>query len=295
LALDAAPDAKAPADAPPPVAADAGLAAPTDAGAPDKPKAEPDKPKADPDEPKPGEWVIRAFPGNEAAKKLLEEFDPLRALREFDDLSPEEVKAMGLDAPKGRLIVESRQGAVTFLIGEDAHGTQNAYAKLEGKPQVYLLPSTLVGALRGAEFRLMERALWGAKPLDYVQARLEGPKGEPVELTHQGRHDPDAAFWGRKDATLRDSALDGVMDQLLELRANTYPTEKDRPREEKLARKLKATLTQEGGASETLELYQEVTDNPSKRWFARSDKTGALVPVSPAVAAELVEAPLWGP
>ena len=243
-----------------------------------------------------GEPKLRQFPGNATAKKLVESFSPLEALREFSGLDADALAQMGLDTPKGSLQVEASTGTVTFEIGEKAYGSSDTYVRLAGKDSVFLVASKDLSPLRGAENRLVERVLVDAEDADITAATLlvgDAPAG-PKRL-HQGRHDKANSFWAPEDAPEdKDSVFGGFVEKVLGLRASTYPPDDDLPDDGAISSVFAMRFEGESGAVGTVELgrmldEEKTTDDETVyAWYARSDRTrNRWASVSKANASDL--------
>ncbi|MCO4770412.1 MAG: DUF4340 domain-containing protein [Deltaproteobacteria bacterium] len=228
-----------------------------------------------------GDAKLRRFPGNATAKKLVESFSPLEALREFDGLDADSLAQMGLDEPKGSFTIESTSGSVTFQIGEKAYGSSDTYVKLAGKDSVFLVASKDLSPLRGAENRLVERVLLTAEAADVASATVlvGGAPAGPKRL-HQGRHDKANSFWAAEASPEdKDSVFGGFVDKVLGLRASSYPTDDEAPDEAALSPLFAVQFEGEAGSLGTVELGRMVDDAKSTEdevayaYFARSDRT----------------------
>lgn len=244
-----------------------------------------------------GEPVLRSFPGNKTATKLVESFSPLSALREFDSLDDEALEQMGLTEPKGSLVVEASSGTVTFDVGEKAYGSSDTYVRDTASKRVYLVSSKDLSPLRGAENRLVERKLFSFEEADLTEVQLS-VQGAPVgsKRTHQGRHDKNNSFWALPDSPEdQDTVFGGFLDKVLQLRASTYPTKDDAPDAAAIEEIFAVQFTGEAGPLDTLQLgrLQDETrtteDEIVWKYVARSDRTRQWVIVSKATASDLAD------
>lgn len=244
-----------------------------------------------------GEATLRSFPGNATAKKLIESFSPLTALREFDDLDAEALAQMGLDEPKGSLVVEASSGTVTFEVGEKAYGSSDTYVRDPASNRVYLVASKDLSPLRGAENRLVERKLHTFEVSDLTRVQLS-VQGAPVgtERVHQGRHDKNNSFWSLPDTPEdQDTVFGGFLDKALQLRASTYPTEDEKPDDSAVEEVFGMAFTGEAGPAGTLRLGRIKDDERSTdeeivwKYVARTERTRQWVVVSSATASELAD------
>lgn len=255
-------------------------------------------PEEDEDNARYGEPELRAFPGNDQAIKLAESFGPFVALREFGSLSPESLKEMGLDTPEGTLVITAGDKEHRFEIGDKAYGSNDNYIRSGDK--VYLIASTIIGPLRGAENRLVERNPFPFEAAELASIEISDPRQSDAALqaVHTGRHDKDNAFWAlAATPDQKDTVVDGLVDKLLAMRVTTYPTAAEAPEPSALEQVLTAKLVGEGEDFGAFELARKVDAAKSKPddlvylWYARASRTqGAWVLVSKASAQEVVDA-----
>jgi len=186
------------------------------------------EPVADPEY---GEPELRSFPGGKQARELVERFAPLGALRRFDDLSDESLAAMGLADPEGSLAMEGGGRELQLEVGAKAYGSSDTYVRNPGTGTVYLLSSKALGALRTGSTRLMERNLFNVEAIEVEMATIEAAKGGQARtFKHQGRHDEANAYWAEPENLEEvDTAADGFLKKVFQLRATTYATEAERP------------------------------------------------------------------
>ncbi len=228
-----------------------------------------------------GEPKLRRFPGNATAKKLVESFSPLEALRSFDQLDADALSEMGLDEPKGSLTVESGSGSVTFAIGDKAYGSSDTYVRIDGKDAVFLVSSKDLSPLRGAENRLIERVLVDAEEADLTAATLLiGGQPSGPKRVHSGRHDKNNSFWAAADAPEdKDTVFGGFMEKALGLRVSSFPADDEVPEEGSVESVFRLQLEVDGGPAQTLELGKRLDADKSTddedvySWFARSTRT----------------------
>lgn len=236
------------------------------------------------------EWT--EFPGNQSAVDLAETFAPLEALREFSDLDQAQLTDMGLDAPEATLTATAGSKSVTLQIGSKAYGSSDTYARADSG-RVFLLSSKVLGPLRAASSRLVERDLFGFDPVDATAALIKAPAGS-VQAAHQGTHDKDNAYWSTPDAPDEaDAGLDGFLDKVLQLRASDYLTADERPENVEPAFAVVFTGKKALGGIELGRVLDEERSKPGEplyNWFARSERTrNSWVKVSRTTGGELLD------
>ena len=114
---------------------------------------------------------------------------------------------------------------------------------------------------------------------------------------HQGRHDKANAFWARPDdLETRDTAAQGFVEKVFQLRATSYPTEDEKPAEADLEMVLTVQIERDGEAPGALAIAKSVNVEKSTDdetvwiWWARSHRTREQwVQVSRSTAGDLSE------
>ncbi len=249
-------------------------------------------------EPSYGEAKLKEFPGNDQATKLIDSFSPLKALRQFGKLDAETLTGMGLDEPDAVLVVEGASRSVELAVGSKAYGSSDTYVMDRGSNTVYLISSKVVGPLRGAESRLIERNLYPFEATDVATATVRSASGQEVAASHQGRHDKDNAFWADPaDVSTVDTGLDAFLDKVFQVRASTYLAEDERVAEADVEPLFQVAFAGDAGALGALELARVVDaerskgDEPVYTYYARADRTrGQWVKVSRSSGTELADA-----
>jgi hypothetical protein len=224
-----------------------------------------------------GEPELRSFPGGKQVTELAERFTPLIALRRFDGLDAETITEMGLDETTSSLSVTSVSGKnLNLTIWAKAYGSSDTYAR-DADGTVYLLSSKVLGALRSAESRLMERNLLGFEAIEISEATLESPDGRKRPLRHEGMHDEANAYWADPNNPDDHDAEDSFMEKLFQLRATAFPKDDEHLEDERVETVLRARFP--GDDQPYLELGR-VEDNkrsregePAYNWHARTHLT----------------------
>ncbi len=266
-----------------------------DSAADDDDSAKATKPKP---EPSYGEAKIKEFPGNDQATKLVDSFSPLKALRQFGKLDADTLAGMGLDEPGAVLVVEGASRSVELAVGSKAYGSSDTYVMDRASNTVYLISSKVVGPLRGAESRLIERNLHPFEATEVATATVRAASGQEVAASHEGRHDKDNAFWADPaDLSTVDTGLDAFLDTVFQVRASTYLAEDERVGEADVEPLFQVAFQGDAGALGKLELARVVDaerskgDEPVYDYYARADRTrGQWVKVSRSSGTELADA-----
>ncbi len=167
----------------------------------------------------------KSFRGNQTCDKILARFAPMRAIREFEQLTDEKLTEMELTEPSATLAVTTARGERTFEVGGRSYGTNDYYLRDQASGVVYLVESRLVADIKGGSTRLMERSLHAFKKEDVERAVVvvEGQQGAFVQLN---RDDSKTAVWAAADDTSRaHDGADAWLDKVLRLRALEYYTD----------------------------------------------------------------------
>ncbi|MCP4871271.1 MAG: DUF4340 domain-containing protein [Proteobacteria bacterium] len=244
-----------------------------------------------------GEPELTSFPGSSQAVSLVERLSNLTALRQFDELTDEELAGMGLDEPEGSITLSSSSKTLTLEVGSKAYGSSDTYARLSGSRTAYLLSSKDLGSLRSASSSLRDRDLLGFEPADAAAAQIQAPNAAPVPAAHQGRHDKDNSFWSQPDSEERDAVLDGFMKSLLAVKASSYLQAEDMPTAADLEPIVSVQFASESAALGQIELARKVDTERSKddevvyQYFARSHRLkGSWAKVSRTTVEEVSDA-----
>ena len=111
-----------------------------------------------------------------------------------------------------------------------------------------------------------------------------------TKIVHQGRFDKANAFWAKPDAPEeRDSAIDGFMEKVFQLRVRGYP--KADPEPGAMEKVLVVKLAPDRGEPISIEVGRgQAAEGGEPQWFARSELTKSWANVSPTLGADLAEA-----
>ena len=251
--------------------------------------------------PKPlyGEAEVASFPGSDAAAKLVARFSPLTALRQFDDLTDEQLDEMGLTEPEATLLLRAGSEELHLEVGDKAYASSDTYVRAPGARTVWLLSSKDIGPLRSASTNLRDRDLLGFVPTDAVDSNIQPGAGRPFKAFHQGTHDKDNAYWAdADDPEQRDAVLDGFMKALFQLRASSYLKADEMPGREELEPVVAVAFRgQDLGELGSMRLARRVDEKRSRdddtvyEWFATSHRLrGTWARVSRTTAEEVADA-----
>lgn len=280
------------------VAADAGKPeppkAPTTSKADEPPKAPESAPTSEPADKKAqkiqyGKPQLRSFPGNDTSRQLVEALTPVKALRQFDSVDEETAKAMGMDEPQGTLALKTRAGkTLVFEVGETAYGTRSSYVRKKGESTIYLLGDDIVSMVRAADSRLMERRFWTFDEPDAVAIEVAA-SGAKVRLEQQARLSKGSSFWTLAGSEARSTEVEGFVEKLFDLRAQTYPAHGAAPKDTDLEVVMSATFALEGKRGVKIDLARGAGEPGKAKWYARTPLTRGWVTVRSSLAIDMTE------
>lgn len=172
--------------------------------------------------------TTKSFRGSESADKLLDAFEPLKALRGLGTVDEAKAKDLGLAESKKGLTVTFKGQQVVFTIGSTSYGAGDVYVR-DGGGKVYLLPSRFQSDFEYAESRLMERRMHRFERQDI--SKVEITVGQKKKVLVQGkRQDTSGAFWA-EEATpdKKDDTLRNWMNKVLGMAISDYVAKGEEP------------------------------------------------------------------
>jgi len=249
-------------------------------------------------EPVYGEPELTSFPGNTTASGLAKQFAPLTAMRQFDNLTVEQLADMGLDEASSRLVVEGGGRSIELEIGDKAYGSSDVYAREPGKATAYLLSRKTVGNLKSASTSLRDKNLFGFEATDASVVSILSPGSkDPITARHQGRHDKDNAFWSNAESEELHSGLDGLLKKVFEAKASRYLKADDLPAADTLEPLVALSFKGESSSLGEIAFARRVNTEKSTDddvvhvWYARSTRSrDQWVEVSKSVGSDIVDA-----
>ncbi len=228
---------------------------------------------------------IKSFRGNKTCDKILTRFAPMKAIREFAQLSDEKLAEMELTEPSATLTVTTARGERSFQVGGRSYGTNDYYLRDLASGSVFLVESRVIADIKGGSTRLMERSVFGFKKED-AETAVVAAGTQQGAFTQMNKDDSKAAFWAASDDTSRaHDAADTWLDKVLRLRALSYYTDAPtglQPR----ARVEFASVDEPLG---WLEFGTAVDDEGKPIHVVRSTNTVAWVEVSDTMGGDVLE------
>jgi hypothetical protein len=230
------------------------------------------------------EAVVSHFKSGKAATELAEGLSPLFAVRKLEDVSPEKLKTIELEAPVEHVILDRNGKTTDIELGGEAYGTKDRYARIAGTNDIYLIDDEVLRSLKFARTRLPDRDLFPFET-PKIESAVIGDGTSSITLTQKNRDDKDKATWAPADAPDDTSAQYKTwMDKFLKAKASSYASEADLPKDLEL--RFQVTLAAEGGETETVEVYQAGADGD---WYAKSGFTRGYVKMLKSTTSGLAE------
>ena len=241
---------------------------PTADGAPDAPSPPEEEPEPEYDK------SVTHFKAGDKGAELFESLAPMLALRKLEDMTAENLATTGLDAPKDGLIIERKGKTIRLEVGGEVYGTRDRYVRNPESGDVYLVDDELLRPLRYARTRLPDRTLWSYETKRIASVTIGGPEGS-IDVIQKNAEDPEKATWVPKDSPNdADAQLETWMGKALRMKSTAYASDDDDTEGIELVFSL--TLTDDKGATQTLEVLQKPDDERAHFW-GRSEHTRGLV------------------
>jgi hypothetical protein len=230
------------------------------------------------------EAVVSNFKSGKAATELAAGLSPLFAVRKLDDVTPEKLKTIALDAPVEHVILERNGKTTDIELGGEAYGTKDRYARIVGTNDIYLIDDEVLRSLKFARTRLPDRDLFPFET-QKIESAVVSDGTSSIALTQKNRDDKDKATWAPADAPDDTSAQYKTwMDKFLKAKGSSYVNEADVPKDLEL--RFQVTLTGEGSGPETVEIFQS---GDAGDWYAKSGYTRGYVKMLKSTTSGLAE------
>jgi hypothetical protein len=230
------------------------------------------------------EAVVSYFKSGKAATELAASMSPLFAVRKLEDVTPDKLKTIELEAPVEHVLIERNGKTTDIELGGEAYGTKDRYARIAGTNEIYLVDDEVLRSLKFARTRLPDRDLFPFET-PKIESAVIGDGTRTITLTQKNRDDKDKATWAPADAPDDTSAQYKTwMDKFLKAKASSYANEADVPKD--LDLRFQVTLQSEGGEQETVEVYQA---GDAGDWYAKSGHTRGYVKMLKSTTSSLAE------
>lgn len=141
---------------PPPKPEEKKDAKPVDPDAPADAKKDEAKPAPPPPQTK---QTVKEFLGADRTKERLEKLATLTAERDLGNVAAETLAKLGLDKPRGSLVVETTAGERKLELGDTAVGDRLRYVREPASGRVYAVDTNLFADLEQADTRLQNTDL----------------------------------------------------------------------------------------------------------------------------------------
>ena len=240
-------------------------------------------------------WVTTprgGFRGNETAEKLLDKFAPLRAVRDLGKIAKKRLARLELDVAKKRVVVVTPGGERRLRLGGTTYGAGDAYARDPRTRHVFLLSNQLLGDLRFASSRLMERRVhrFAAGDVDRAVVRA-GDRSRT--LLQRYRADAARARWVDAAAPeRRDELLKNWLTKVMRLTASEYVRDESaitHAKGQTVAPEPIVSVEYFDGARSVgrVEIRKVEREAGAADYYARSETTVAFVKLARSLAEEI--------
>lgn len=166
--------------------------------APPPPKPEEKKDEAKPTPPPPAppqtKVTVKEFLGADRTKERLEKLATLTAERDLGNVASDTLAKLGLDKPRGSLVVETTAGERKLELGDTAVGDRLRYVREPGSGRVYAVDTNLFADLEQADTRLQNTDLqpFNAEAIEKVVVSVGGTSRTYVQ---KDRDKPGKTYW----------------------------------------------------------------------------------------------------
>jgi len=232
------------------------------------------------------------FKGNPSADELLKGLATLTAVRSLGTVEKDKLKSFGLEESKKTLTLVAGSSPRTFIIGGNTFGNRDLYIQDRQDKRVYVVRPRLLEDLQYAEFRLVDRDLYGFTSSDVERATVVAGKRRKV-LSQQNRRTPTSAFWAdAAEPTKKKDFYRNFMGKLLRLQAMEYL----KPDEKKsgLVELLSVECQLAAGKQASFKLYEggppaiaPAKGQPMKDYYAVSTNSRSMVKINARLADEV--------
>lgn len=170
-----------------------------------------------------GSRSTRVFVGSDKVEGLVKDFAPFEALRSLGkDLSEEELKLTGLNAPKQKLVLKVLGQDKTFDVGDRTGGARDFYVRPKSAEAVFLVASRILSDLQFPEGKFMQRQLRTAPRTEVNRVTLS-VKELSLTALQKNRLSTQDAFWATEAAPdTKNEALGNYLEKLEKLTAVEY-------------------------------------------------------------------------
>lgn len=209
------------------------------------------------------------FPAGKVALRALDHLFPLRVGPGLGQPDASRLEAMGLNPPLRSLELFGASNHLQVELGAETYGKRGRYARLSGRPEVYVLPAGAWRGLEGSALRLMEPKLLHMNVEDVLAVTLERGN-QKIAWQHLQREDGAKRYFALPD--LESEPLEEVaslVSMLRNLRAQSYVAPPDPHELEPIAA---FSFRQVSGENEDLAFYRDTRRGrvavQTKGWWA---------------------------
>lgn len=179
---------------------------PANPDAPKDEKKDEAKPAPAPVPPPQTKVTVKEFLGADRTKERLEKLATLTAERDLGNVAGDTLAKLGLDKPRGSLVVKTAAGERKLELGDTAVGDRLRYVREPGSGRVYAIDTNLFADLEQADTRLQNTDLqpFNAESIEKAVVSVGGASRTYVQ---KDRDKPGKTYWV---AEIGESAAGGA-------------------------------------------------------------------------------------
>lgn len=234
----------------------------------------------------------KEFVGSEDLDELLEDLNPLRAVRALGKVPKKEQKELDFKKDGPRLNVACKSGRIDLEFGGLAYGVPQRYARAKSDSKLYLFEDNLINQLKSAETSLMQRKMNRFEIKEVETLTVKG-FGSSKKLLQRNRLVPRKAEWvDAQNPDRRNELFGNWLDRVDRLSAQKYLPKGAKPGSDE----------DSAGTGSTEPVVELVYTSPGNRklgtlelvkagenYYARSSATRNWVKVSKSVAQQVAD------
>lgn len=211
--------------------------------------------------------VKEGFLGSSKVKDVLNQFNPLEAVRVIGAVKDEGLGEYGLAgtaAKTMRILDRSGAALLSLAIGKQAYGTRNIFVQDLKDKSVMLITGEFVGDLEKAELRMYERTFTNIQ-MDEVQTAVISYQDKSKKLFHTRRDEKGGLLWTNESAEgSANAAAKSWFERLDRTRIVSFAKDQELDTLKSAKPVFEVELTGAGGAKDTF-VFVKITSNPGKK------------------------------
>ena len=216
-----------------------------------------------------------SFKVGKDGEKLFDNFSPMIAIRQLENVAQEKMEEIGLNEPKTTITLTRKGEKSTFSVGSEAYGTKDVYIQHTKNNNIFLLDDAKIRALKFGRTRLPDQRLWELKSENITKLTLSVSferESKSFVIEHKNWQDRQKATWIRQDQPDADNKqLTNWITKFLRTKSKSYASGID---EKTLTLAFSMKLEAENTPSDEVFIYH---DAEKKNWYAKSGHSRGLV------------------